>query len=85
MFDRRQALGHRVISGVDLLIDLATLGEYGIEPIPADGLCGERTGRAAKSRRAAGREALPQARRGACRPRRPSASRPRPDLELWYR
>jgi hypothetical protein len=28
---------HRMMGGLDLLIDLATLGEYGLEELPADG------------------------------------------------
>ncbi len=66
MFDRRQALGHRLLSAADLAIDFATLGEYGLEPIPADGPR-ERPGHAPSSRRAAGWEAFGKARRGACR------------------
>src|SRR5436190_12434061 len=27
----------RLLSGFDLLIDVATLGEYGLEPLPAEG------------------------------------------------
>jgi hypothetical protein len=30
-------LVHRMMSGLDLLIDFATLGEYGLEELPADG------------------------------------------------
>ena len=49
-------LGQRMISGVDLAIDFATLGEYGLEPMPADGSCRERTGRRSRpSRRPDGR------------------------------
>ena len=32
-----QRLGQRTLSGVDLAIDFATLGEYGLEPVSADG------------------------------------------------
>jgi hypothetical protein len=28
---------HRIMGGLDLLIDFATLGEYGLEELPADG------------------------------------------------
>lgn len=45
---------------IDLLVDFATLGEYGLEPLPADGRCeldGQR----------AGWEALATSRRGSCR------------------
>jgi hypothetical protein len=30
-------LVHRIMGGLDLLIDFATLGEYGLEELPADG------------------------------------------------
>ena len=69
MFDRRQALGRRLVNAADLAIDFATLGEYGLEPIPADGPR-ERPGHAPTSRRATGWEAFASARRGACRTRR---------------
>jgi hypothetical protein len=70
MFVRRNAIAQRLLSGVDLLMDLATLGEYGLEPLPADGPCRER----ARSKGApVGRpgtrpawEASTTARRGAC-------------------
>ena len=29
----------RLLSGIDLAIDLATLGEYGLEPLPAEAPC----------------------------------------------
>jgi hypothetical protein len=67
MFDRQQTLADRVADRIDLLIDLATLGEYGLEPVPADGCCGERPARAIRSGRPSGWEAFSQARRGACR------------------
>ena len=61
MFARQRALARRlVITGVDLLIDAATLGEYGLEPLPADGPCPERAGHPA------GWEALRRSARGAC-------------------
>lgn len=34
MFDRRK-LTERFLDAVDLVIDFATLGEYGLEPVPA--------------------------------------------------
>lgn len=43
MFAPRNNLAQRLLSGVDLAIDLATLGEYGLEPLPAER---SRTGRA---------------------------------------
>jgi hypothetical protein len=48
----RMSFAQRVLGALDLAIDFATLGEYGLEPLPADGLCRERVGHAA------GREAL---------------------------
>jgi hypothetical protein len=67
MFDRRKALG-RVLDAVDLVVDFATLGEYGLEPITADGPR-ERPGGVMNRGRAGGWEALAPARRGACRAR----------------
>ena len=32
MFDYKQTLIHRVADATDLMIDFATLGEYGLEP-----------------------------------------------------
>ena len=35
---RRTRLRARLVSGIDLMIDLATLGEYGLaQPLPAEG------------------------------------------------
>jgi len=48
----------RVMDVLDLVIDFATLGEYGLESVPADGSGGEGTGRNT------GWEALAPARRG---------------------
>ncbi len=33
MFDSRNTLGGRLADAVDLMIDFATLGEYGLEPL----------------------------------------------------
>jgi hypothetical protein len=33
------SIAQRFLGGVDLLLDLATLGEYGLEPLPADAPC----------------------------------------------
>jgi hypothetical protein len=33
MFDSRKTLSHYVVDAVDLAIDFATLGEYGLEPV----------------------------------------------------
>jgi hypothetical protein len=90
MFDRQNQLAQTVISGVDLAIDFATLGEYGLEPTgheptAADGPCGARPGAERRSpgnrlrgeALAAGWEALfpTKARRGACRAPRPALAR----------
>jgi hypothetical protein len=53
-------LMNRLLGGIDLVIDLATLGEFGLEQVPADGHGCEMTGRAA------GWEALAPARRPGC-------------------
>jgi hypothetical protein len=62
----RHDLGQQVFSGVDLLIDFATLGEYGLEPRSAVGRCRERTSRRPRAGRRPGWEASATARRGAC-------------------
>src|SRR5215218_6098664 len=63
MFHGRVYFGQRVISGVDLAIDFATLGEYGLS---ADGSCRQRTGRRSRPSRRPGWEASATTRRGAC-------------------
>jgi len=35
MFDSKQTLTERVADAADLVIDFATLGEYGLEPVEA--------------------------------------------------
>jgi hypothetical protein len=77
----RKSFTRRLLDGVDLAIDFATLGEYGLEPLSeaargdADEHCRERPGRTA------GWEALARARsRGLCDvrvPERPRATRRR--------
>lgn len=71
MFESRNSFAGRMAGAIDLLVDLATLGEYGLEPLPADGCCeldGQR----------AGWEALATPRRGSCRkPTRARTSRAR--------
>src|SRR5690349_14999609 len=66
MSHRRNELGQQMISGVDLVIDFATLGEYGLEPRPAAGSCRERPDRRPRPSRRPGWEALATTRRGAC-------------------
>jgi hypothetical protein len=68
----------RALDGLDLLIDLATLGEYGLEAAPASGAGGEGAGRMT------GREVLaPASRRGPERSRggHSRAPEPHPDEE----
>ena len=63
MLRRRKDLAQRLLGAVDLAIDFATLGEYGLEPAPVDGPCRERPGHPT------GWEALATVRpRGACAP-----------------
>lgn len=57
---KRKDLAQRCLSAVDLAIDFATLGEYGLEPLPTDGTCRGRAGRQT------GWEAPATARRGSC-------------------
>jgi len=59
----RASFAQRFLGAVDLAIDFATLGEYGLEPLPTDGPRRERTGRKA------GREALAAARPHGCESR----------------
>jgi hypothetical protein len=54
------SIAQRMLGAVDLAVDFATLGEYGLEPLPADGPCRERPGHVT------GWEALTRARRGRC-------------------
>jgi hypothetical protein len=35
MFDSRKEISERTLDAVDLVIDFATLGEYGLEPVNA--------------------------------------------------
>ena len=66
MFHGRNDFGQRMISGVDLMIDFATLGEYGLEPFRADGPSREGTSRRSRALRRPGWEARARTRRGAC-------------------
>ena len=56
MFDSRNNLTRRLTDAVDLLIDFATLGEYGLEPIG-------RTADSCETRRRTGIPANPALRR----------------------
>jgi hypothetical protein len=65
MFHGRKGIGQKLLDAVDLAVDVATLGEYGLEPLPADGPCRERA-ECRPTLRRSGWEELPTARRGAC-------------------
>jgi hypothetical protein len=43
MFDSKRKLSARLADAVDLVIDFATLGEYGLEPVAASPTCGRRS------------------------------------------
>jgi hypothetical protein len=58
--ENENGFAQRFLGAVDLAIDFATLGEYGLEPLPADG-----QGRERRGPRTAW-EALATARRGGC-------------------
>jgi hypothetical protein len=78
MVNGRTSFAQRLLGAVDLTIDFATLGEYGLEPLPADGPGCERAGDAgwealAWSTAGSGRPS----RRGDCEESRPSADRVR--------
>jgi hypothetical protein len=62
----RSNFDQRMLSGVDLVIDFATLGEYGLVPFTAAGSCREPTDRRSRPSRRPGWEALATIRRGAC-------------------
>jgi hypothetical protein len=66
MFHGRDELGQRILSGVDLAIDLATLGEYGLEPFTADGYRRQRADLRSRPGRRPGWEAPATTPRGAC-------------------
>jgi hypothetical protein len=67
----KEQLMNRAAGAVDLLVDFATLGEYGLEPVAAPG-AGACEG-AAQATAWDGWEALGRARRGGCE--RPSGCR----------
>jgi hypothetical protein len=84
MFHGRNDLGQRVVDGVDLVIDFATLGEYGLEPIRAEGSIRRRTDRHPRPDRRPGWEAPARTPRSACGTTRQPAVRPAPgDHAEW--
>jgi hypothetical protein len=60
MFDSKQTLTGRLTDAVDLLIDFATLGEYGLEPVGRTPSC--------ETRRRAAPQSAQSRRRAADRP-----------------
>jgi len=66
MFHGRHEIGQRVLGGVDLAIDFATLGEYGLEPYSADESRRQRADRRPERSRRPGWEARAVISRGAC-------------------
>jgi hypothetical protein len=83
MFHGRNDLGQRVVDGVDLVIDFATLGEYGLEETRAEGSVRQRTDRRPKSDRRPGWEAPARAPRSACGASSDIATRPPGDHREW--
>jgi hypothetical protein len=78
MVNGRTSFAQRLAGAVDLALDFATLGEYGLEPLPADGPACERAGDAgweALARSTAGSDRPP--RRGRCDAQRDGADRVR--------
>jgi hypothetical protein len=57
---KQREIARRVLCAVDLAIDFATLGEYGLEPLPAGGPCRKQPGHRI------GWEGFATARRGGC-------------------
>jgi hypothetical protein len=66
MLHGRNDPGQRVVDGVDLVIDFATLGEYGLEPTHAEGFSRRRTDRHPRPDRRPGWEAPARTPRSAC-------------------
>jgi hypothetical protein len=65
MFDSKIKIRNRLIDTIDLVVDLATLGEYGLEPLDAaEKACAG--GRCEQAGRKAGWEAFATPRRGSC-------------------
>ncbi|TMK70129.1 MAG: hypothetical protein E6G49_11670 [Actinobacteria bacterium] len=74
MFHGRNELEQRVVDGVDLVIDFATLGEYGLEPTRAEGSARQRTDRRPRPDRRPGWEARARTPRSACGTSNPRAA-----------
>jgi len=75
MFDSKTKIRNRLIGTIDLVVDLATLGEYGLEPLEsAEKECAG--GRCEQEGRMAGWEAFATPRRGSrCAPQAVAAPR----------
>jgi hypothetical protein len=61
MFDSKQTLTHRLADAADLLIDFATLGEYGLEPVGRTAQPCEADHRPPASRQPCDRQCAPEA------------------------
>jgi hypothetical protein len=66
MTTETRKLRNRLLSGIDLTIDFATLGEYGLEPAPATDAGCEGRGQESCGFTWTGWEALAPARRRGC-------------------
>jgi hypothetical protein len=66
MIRERRQISDRLVGGIDLTIDFATLGEYGLEPVSADDAGCERSGQESFGFTWTGWEALAPARRRGC-------------------
>jgi len=65
MFDSTTKIRNRLVDTLDLVVDFATLGEYGLEPLEtAEEACAG--GRCEQEGRKAGWEAIATPRRGSC-------------------
>jgi len=71
VFDSKIKIRNRLIDTIDLVVDLATLGEYGLEPLDAaEEACAG--GRCEQEGRKAGWEAFATPRRGSCNSHSPA-------------
>ena len=75
MFDSKTKIRNRLVDTIDLVVDFATLGEYGLEPLDAaEEACAG--GRCGQDGRRAGWEAIATPRRGSrCTPPEPKEGR----------
>ncbi len=64
MFESKTRIRNRLIDTFDLVVDLATLGEYGLEPLEETAGADRAAGRCVEEGRKAGWEAFATPRRG---------------------